>query len=363
VAALPARLWGGLALALLIWGAGTVHLFASEAPPGASGGGPGPEDRVLVRVNGHGIRASELDRLLAARVPALTGHGQISPERMAAHRKAALQELVVRRLELDEARRAGVEVTDAEVDKAEAELKARFPDADAYARAIAAQGLDPGAIREGLTEHLLGRKMEERIKARVGAPTRDQLMAYHDEHPDKFRIPPQADVTYLLAPVDPSAPPSDWEAAKEKVAALKARLDGGAPFAGLAAAAQGDPGLKVVALGRIHEGQSDIAEIDKAAFALEAEQVSDPVWTLYGYALVHVGERRSGRQLAFDDLNLDLFKREWRRAREGEALQAWLAGLMEHAKLDFVGVGGAGGTGEAPEPVPAGAAAAAPGGG
>lgn len=320
---------------------------------------------MLVRVNGHAITASELDRLLAARVPALTGHGSISPERMAAHRKAALQELVVRRLELDEARRLGLEVSDAEVDAAEAELRARFPDAESYARAVAAQGLDPAAIREGLTEHLLGRKMEDRIKARVAAPTREQLMAYHAGHPEKFRIPPRADVTYVLATVDPSAPQADWTAARDRVAALKARVDGGEAFADVAAAAQGDPAFEVVALGRIHQGQSDVAEIDQAAFALGADRVSDPVWTLYGYALVHVGALEPGRQLAFDDLNLDLFEREWRRAREGEALRAWVAELTAHAELDFGNAGDAAAAvpESAPGPAPEPARAGAPGGG
>lgn len=353
MATLRARTRGGLALALLLWSVGAAHLFASEGPQGGSGEGTGLADQVLVRVNGHAITASELGRVLAARVPALTGHGAISRERMAAHRKAALQELVVRRLELDDARARGVTVTDAEVDAAEQALKARFPDADAYARAVAAQGLDPDAIREGLTEHLMGRKMEERIKAQVGAPTREQLKAYHAEHPEKFRIPPRADITYVLAPVDPTAPPSDWNAAKEKTAALKARVTGGEPFAQVATAAQADPAFKVEALGRIHEGQSDIAEVDKAAFALGENQTSEPVWTLFGYALVHVGARDPARQLAFEDLNLDLFAREWREAREGEAIRAWVADLMAKAELDF-------GAGETPtaDPhaaVPAGA--------
>jgi peptidyl-prolyl cis-trans isomerase C len=349
VAVLPARVRGGLALAALLWVAGTAPGLPSEAPPGQAGGES--VDRVLVRVNGHAIRASELDRVLEARLPALTGHASISPERLAVHRRETLQELVVQRLELDEAHRVGLTVTDAEVDAAEAELKARFPDAAAYERAVAAQGLDPAAIRAGLAEHLLGRKMEDRVRAQVQEPTREQLMAYHAEHPEKFRIPPRADVTYVLAPVDPSASPDDWKKAQAKVAAVKARIAAGEPFDDVTAAARADPALKVVALGRIHEGQAEIAEIDKAAFALGADQVSDPVWTLYGYAVVHVGAREPGRQLAFDELNLDLFRREWREAREGEALQAWLKGLMASARLEFGDQAAAEGTAPAPAAV------------
>jgi len=347
VAALPARVRGGLVLAALLWVAGAAAGLAAEAPQGQSGGESGPLDRVLVRVNGHAIRASELDRVLRARVPALTGHGSISPERMAVHRREILQELVVRRLELDEAHREGLTVTEAEVDAAEAALRSRFPDRASYDRAAAAQGLDPAAIRQGLRDHLLGAKVERRVKAQVKEPTREQLMAYHAGHPEKFHIPPRADVTYVLAPVDPSAPPDDWAKAKEAVAALRARVDGGEAFADVAAAARDDPTLKVVDLGRIHQGQSDVAEIDKAVFGSDtgsdtasdagggAAEVSGPVWTLYGYALVHAGEREPGRQLGFDELNLDLFRREWREAREGEVVRAWAQDLMKHAELEF----------------------------
>jgi hypothetical protein len=214
-------------------------------------------------------------------------------------------------------------------------VRARFPSAEGYEKAVAGQGLDAARIRAGVREHLLGERLEERVMGQVKDPTPDELKAYFKAHPDKFRIPPQASVSYILAPVDAAAPKETWDAARASLEPLKKRAGAGEPFAKLAAEAQGNPALRVVSLGRVHQGQGEIGEIDRAAFQLEPGQVSDPVWTLYGYALVSVADKQPAKDMAFDELNLDLFKREWIEARRKEVLEKWLGGLMDHAKLEF----------------------------
>jgi foldase protein PrsA len=326
---------GGLVLAVLFWAAGAAHLFASEVPGPPPEPKTGSEDRVVVRVNGEPIMASELQRAVEARVPKLTGHGALSPERLAFHRKAALQELVVQRLVVQEARTQGIAVTDAEVDAEEAKVRSRFADAEAYRKALAGEGLDPARVRDGVRDHMLGFRMEQRVMAQVKDPTEDDLRDYFKAHPDQFRIPPQATVSYILAPVDAAAPEAAWEAAKAKLVPLRDRMRGGEPFAQLRAEVADDAALRVVDQGLVHQGQGEIAEIDRAAFRLDPGGVSDPVWTLYGYALVYVADKRPARDLAFDQLNRDLFKREWLEARRQEVLEAWVQGLMQKAKLEF----------------------------
>jgi parvulin-like peptidyl-prolyl isomerase len=335
VAAPPARTRGGLVLAVLFWAVGATHLFASDVPGPVPEGKAGPEDKVVVRVNGDPIMASDLRREVATRVPAMSGHGALSPERLAFHRKAALQQLVVQKLVVQEAVHEGFTVTDAEVDAEVARLRARFPDEATYKKAVERQGLDPARIREGVREHLLGSRVEQRVMGQVKDPSEADLRSYFKDHPDKFRIPPQAEVTYILAPVDASAPKEAWDAAKAALEPLKERVRKGEAFAQVAKEAEGQPDLRVVSMGRVHQGQGQIGEIDKAAFALEPGQVSDPVWTLYGYALVSVTSKRAARDMAFDELNLDLFKREWIEARRKEVLEKWLGGLMDKAKLEF----------------------------
>lgn len=322
-------------LAILVWAAGTAPLFADEGAGPPEEGKAGSGDPVVVRVNGEPIMASELERAVAERVPNLTGHGSLSAERLAFHRNAALRQLVVRRLELQEAAREGMTVTDADVNAEVARIRARFSDPEAYRAALAKAGLDAARVRAGTREHLLGSRLEERVMSQVKDPTTDQLRDYFKAHPDQFRIPPQATVSYILLPVDAAAPKEAWEAARARLAPWRDRVRGGEPFEKVKAEAAQDPGVRVKDEGRVHQGQGDVAEIDRAAFQLQAGQISDPVWTLFGYALVYVASTLPARDMAFDDLNLDLFKREWIEARRQEVLEDWVRDLVAKAQLEY----------------------------
>jgi parvulin-like peptidyl-prolyl isomerase len=94
-------------------------------------------------------------------------------------------------------------------------------------------------------------------------------------------------------------------------------------------------GVRAVSLGMVHEGQVEIKEFNQAAFELEEGGVSESVWSLYGYGLVYVPKLVAGRQMAFSELNLDLFSGEWLAARRAEAQEQFMKGLLDKAKLEF----------------------------
>lgn len=354
-------LWRGpLAAAALLWAAAVTPWCApawaeEAAPPGSApgsvaghGGVPHGQgsavmaDRILVRVNGDPIMASELGRRMEERIPRASGHGTLSPERLDAHRRELLRELIRRQVVLQEARRRGVKISEAEIDREVGALKRRFPNEDAYRAAVAAQGLDVETIRDGLRDHLMVQKMGQLAVADIHTPSRKTLREYYEQNPDKFRVPRQAEVHYLLFEVDPSAPRAQWDEVRERAAQVRQRVTQGESFASVAESLAGEPGVRAVSLGRVHEGQVEVEEFNKAAFALQEGEVSEPVWSLYGYGLVYVSKTVPERQLAFSELNLDLFSKEWLSARREEALNAFVQGLVEHAKLEFPESGGSG---------------------
>jgi len=96
-----------------------------------------------------------------------------------------------------------------------------------------------------------------------------------------------------------------------------------------------DGTMTAIDLGRVHQGQTGVDAIDKVAFTMAAGSVSEPLWTLYGYALAHVVDTLPGRQLTFEELNRDLFEKEWLQARRKEVRNKWLAGLVQEAALVF----------------------------
>ncbi len=332
VGSFPARVLGGLLLVVLLGATGTTHLFASELPEAEN---KGLEPGVVAMVNGDAILVADVERTLSARVPKVTGHGVLSDERIRFHRDEIIREMVVRRLMVQSAIQAGVEVTEAEIDAQEKALRARFSSDDDYHKAVAKQGLDKDLIRSGLRDYLLGEKRAAQVMDQVGKPSDEQLRTYYQNHLEKFVIPSQATISYLMLRVDPSAPKDVWERAKQRLAELKARIDKGETFADIRAEVVDGETFTAIDLGRVHEGQTGVAEIDKVAFQMAAQSVSDPVWTLYGYALVHVTEKLPGRQMKFEELNRSLFEKEWIEARRTDARNQWIAHLVGEAELIF----------------------------
>ena len=292
-------------------------------------------DRVLVRVNGEPIMASELGRRMAARIPRASGHGTLSPERIDTHRRELLRELIQFQVVLQEARRQGITVSEAEIDEQEAALRARFPGEEMFRAAVAAQGMDTTQVRAGLRDHLLVQKMGQRVTETIQPPSRKTLREYYEQNLDKFRIPRQAEVQYLLFQVDPAATREEWDVVRGKAEQVRQRIVDGQPFATVMQEMAGEEGVRAVSLGMVHEGQVEIKEFNQAAFELEAGAVSEPVWSLYGYGLVHVSRLVAGRQMAFKELNLDLFSAEWLAARRMEAQDQMVSALLEKAKLEF----------------------------
>jgi parvulin-like peptidyl-prolyl isomerase len=329
---------GVVLLSALFWAGGAPHLCAAESNQNdqpSQAVTNGLDEGVTVRVNGVPILTSLVDSTVAARVPKVTGHGVVSDERIRFHRDQVIRELVIRQLMLQAAHEAGVQISEADITAQEEALQARFSDQASYQQAVGSQGLNKEQIRKGLREHLMGEKLAGRVMDKVTTPSEEQLRAYYDANLDKFKIPAQAEVSYLMLTVDPSATKEIWDAAKDRMAQFQERITDADSFAAVRAEIADDDSINAVDLGRVHQGQAGIGEVDKTAFSQDPQTVSDPVWTLYGYALVWVAERVDARQLSFEGLNRDLFEKEWLVARRKDARDAWVTDLVREADLKF----------------------------
>ena len=343
----PRAARGACALLAGLWLAAVVPAASAVAspPPGEAAalahGEGAPESGAssapdwVVRVNGTPISAAEVDRDVQTRIPDMTGHGGISLERTQHHQLQVIRDLVVRRLVLQAATDAGIEVNEEEVDALESTVRARFASQGDYERKMAEQGLSVEQVRTGLREHLMGLKMTARINTTVEPPTREQLHAYFEQHPEKFTIPPRARIEYLQIRVDPSSPEQTWQAAHQRMTGLRDRIQAGEGFADVAEQAAEAPEIEWVKVGLVHMGQSSDREVDRVAFTVPAGDVAEPVRTLFGYALVYVIERLDARALAFDELNLEMFREEWLSARRDEAQSAWVRELWEAADIEY----------------------------
>jgi peptidyl-prolyl cis-trans isomerase D len=119
-----------------------------------------------------------------------------------------------------------------------------------------------------------------------------EVDAYYRDHREDFRREEAAFLSYVAIPRATEA--SDTAAALARAAALKAEIDGGAPFDDVARRESADTvsGRNGGALGEITRDRVDPA-FAAAAMSLPLKRVSDPVLSSFGYHLIEVESRKA----------------------------------------------------------------------
>jgi peptidyl-prolyl cis-trans isomerase D len=116
------------------------------------------------------------------------------------------------------------------------------------------------------------------------------LRAYFDKHKQEFRREGRAVLSVLRIPRLVTA--ADTAAARAKALALRAEITGGtSTFEAVADRESPDAAGKGGDLGRVSHGRF-VDAFEKAAWALPAKEVSQPVLTQFGWHLIRVDEKK-----------------------------------------------------------------------
>ncbi|HET6267866.1 MAG TPA: peptidyl-prolyl cis-trans isomerase [Acidobacteriota bacterium] len=124
----------------------------------------------------------------------------------------------------------------------------------------------------------------------------DQLKQYYDSHPEQYSRGEQVRVRHILLKTDGK----NNEEVKKKAEGLVAQLRAGADFAAFAKQYSEDTGSKDNGgdLGFFERGRM-LPEFEQAAFALQPNQISDPVSTMYGYHIIQGVDRKPASKIEF----------------------------------------------------------------
>ncbi len=145
--------------------------------------------------------------------------------------------------------------------------------------------------------------------------TDDEINAYVDAHRKELERPGRAVLSIVRIPRVITA--ADTAAARDRAAALRAEILGGARFEDIARAESSDTvsGSQGGSLGRGPRGRF-VPEFENAAFALRAGELSQPVRTQFGFHLIKVDERK-GDTLALRHILIPIEQREEARREAG----------------------------------------------
>lgn len=314
-----------------------VTLAAAAGLPLLPGpAGSVPIERVVAVVNEEIITLTELMEERRAAVARLQSVGEPAfRSTPGPQERQVLEELIERRLLLQEAAREGVRVEAAEVKAAIEDLKTqnKLADEAALEEALSREGLTLSQFRRRLQDQLAINKLLTRKVRGSIILTDEELEAYYRAHPQEFRLTGRVQLRHLLITVPKAEDPEAEAVAASRVSEVLAALMAGAPFATVAARYSDSPtAAQGGELGVLRQGEL-APELERVAFALLPGEMSTPIRTAAGYNILLV-EAREAPVLPFvqarEGIRDQLF-----RQRAQKRLQDYLADLRQKAYVEI----------------------------
>ena len=244
---------------------GTAALcFSLAACANGSGGGN------VASVNGQAISRADLDHKLES-----------SPSA-----KQVLSQMVQQTLLDQYARDKKVDVSQAEIDKRETDIKAKYP-AGQFDNMVKQQGYTEQDVQNILKGQIV---LEKAVAPNVHVSESD-IKAYFDKNHALFDKPGQVKARHILV--------TDPNVAKQVLAKVKA----GGNWDALAKQYSTDPSSKDKGgdLGYFGRGQM-VPQFEAAAFGAKVGQIVGPVKSPFGYHVIQVLERDPARAVPADQL-------------------------------------------------------------
>ena len=241
-------------------------------------------------------------------------------------REQVIRELIDRQILLNAA--ADTAFTDAEFEAELAEMKEELPPGVTFEELLEKTGMDMGEVREQMRiRKMLLAKAEEAAPA-----TDEECRAFFEENKDGMAQEASVEASHILVSVPRDADDAARAAARAKIDDLKAQLDAGADFAGLAKANSDCPSkANGGSLGRFGRGMM-VPEFEDAAFSQEVGKVGDVVETTFGYHLVLVTKRSDAKEADYEDVK-DRISELLTAQRQQETVRGFVEGLEAAATV------------------------------
>jgi len=278
--------------------------------------GVGLPEHIIAQVNEEQIPVEEFDRefkeliLEPGREAKGTGVGNL--------RQAYLDQVIERKILVQEARRLGIKVTQEELNQAISEIKMDYP-GEGFGETLGLKGMTLGEWIVRLEEKLLAEKVirgafhfREKIDEK-------EALQYYEDHRSSFQLGQKVRARQIVV--------ADGE---EAIQILK-RLKKGESFEKVAMEKSlGPEKVRGGDLGYFSQGEKP-TEFDHV-LTMEVGAISEVIKSPYGYHIFKLEEKIEPRQIPFKEAKLRILQ-ELGRKRGEENYQKWLKSLKERAKV------------------------------
>lgn len=252
-------------------------------------------ERIVAVVNGEVITLSELEEFLGPLQAQIEWayKGEELNERKQEARWQALDQLIEKRILLQEAKNRGIEVREDRIERKLKEIRERFNSEEEFVEALKSENLSLLGLRKRIEEELIVQKLidwEIRSKVRVG---REEVREFYQENKERFKEPEEVELSHILIRAEGE---SGWAEAERKGNDILAKLEEGVTFSLLAKEySEGPNRERGGRLGFLTRGEM-LPEFEEAVSKLEVGEASGLIKTGIGFHIIKLEGRKAARQ-------------------------------------------------------------------
>ena len=276
----------------------------------------GLPEHVLAQVNQEEITVDEFDREFKELI--LEPGKEAKASGIGSLKQAYLDQVIERKILVQEARRLGIKVSQEELNQAILEIKMDYP-GEGFGEKLGLKGMTLEEWKVRLEEKLLAEKMIRSALHYRGEIEEKEALQYYEAHRSAFQVNQRVRARQIVV--------ADGE---EAIQILK-RLKKGESFEKLALEKSlGPEKVNGGDLGYFSPGERP-TEFDHV-FMMEVGAISEVIKSPYGYHIFKLEEKIEPRQIPFEEAKLRILQ-ELRQKKGEEEYQRWLKGLKGKARV------------------------------
>jgi len=294
-------------------------------------------DRIVARVNDDVITLSELQEEGLPLFERLreTYSGQELEHQVRQAEREFLDQLILKRLQLQYANQIGLTVSESDINAALKDVLSRNNlTQEQLVDLLTREGFTMQDYKDRLREQIiLARLMNQTVRSRVSVDARE-VEAYYQAHADEFNRPDEVKVRHIFFRLDSTVPPPQRAAVHDKALRVLHEARNGSDFASLAQRYSEDATAQVGGdLGIIRRGQA-LSEFEEVIFNLKEGEISEVIRTPNGLHIVKVEAISQGASRPLADVKAEI-ERRLMQAKIEKRFREWANELRDRAFIEI----------------------------
>jgi peptidyl-prolyl cis-trans isomerase C len=290
---------------------------------------------LVASVNGIGITREKLESSIeSARAQYASIGRTIAESDEISFRSEVLENLIGNALLFEYAEENGYSVDQDSVNKELSEIEAQFESKEDFLSALENRGITEKALRDEIrTGITIERMIETEVFSEIEI-TDKKIAEFYAENNEYFETGESVTASHILIAVDPEDTDEEKEDALGKMESIRQEIVDGADFAEVARAkSEGPSGPRGGSLGTFTRGQM-VGPFEEAAFALEPGELSEVVFTRFGYHIIFVEAKTAPSMRPLSEVS-DQISQYLTGIEEQDVTASFIAELKEKATIEY----------------------------